>query len=177
MDIDTWLTALHVLGWSVQVGGAITMEWVLRYAQRTMPPSQVGVVCQNAGHRYRWFALGSVMLVGVTGLLLVLRLDPADLTARTGRDHLTLSNAYGRTLLLLTAAWAVLFAAVAAMAFVLHPAQARRSLPHATKEEIQRERERVWRAIRRMEIALRTELATSLAAMALGASLAHGGML
>ena len=176
MDSDTWLTALHVLGWSVHVGGAVTMEWVLRYAQRTMPPSQTGVVCQDAGHRYRWFALASVTLVGITGLALVLNLDEADLVARTGTDHLTLANAYGRTLVLLALAWAIIFAAVAAMAFVLHPAQARRSLPDATREEIQQERQRVWRAIRRMEVALRTELVVSLVAMALGASLVHGGM-
>lgn len=176
MDGDTWLAALHAIGWSVHVGGAVTMEWVLRYAQRTMPPSQVGVVCQRAGHRYRWFALASVTVVGITGLAMVIRLDEADLIGRTGTDHLTLSSAYGRTLALLALAWAVIFAAVAAMAFVLHPAQARRSLPDATKEEVQQERQRVWRAIRRMEVALRTELVVSLVAMALGASLVHGGM-
>lgn len=176
IETDTWLATAHVLGWSIHVGGAVTMEWVLRYAQRTMPPSQVGVVCQQSGHRYRWVALASIVVVGLTGLAMVIRFDDTDMLARTGAASLTLANAYGRTLALLVGAWAVVFAAVASMAFVLHPAQARRSLPDATKEEIQQERQRVGRAIRRMELALRTELVVSLVAIGLGASLRHGGL-
>ncbi len=65
--MDTLLATVHALAWAVYVGGSITMEWVLRYAQRTMPPSQVGVVCKNAGTRYRWFALVSLLAIGASG--------------------------------------------------------------------------------------------------------------
>lgn len=167
MEIDTWLAAFHTLGWCAQVGGSLTMEWVLRYAQRTMPGPQTGVVCQRAGTRYRWFALGSLGVVGTTGLAMALRLD--------GRS-LALSGSYGRTFWMLVLLWVVLTAAVAAMAFLLHPAQRRRSLPDATEEEVRRERARVWRAIKRMEFVLRLELVISLIAVALGASLSQGGM-
>lgn len=174
--MDTTLGWLHAIGWSVYAGGAITMEWVLRYAQRTMPPSQVAVVCKRSGGRYRWFGLVSLLVIGLTGLGMVLRTDDADLAGRVGSPRLSLADPYGRTLLLLAIAWFVLAAAVAAMAFWLHPAQAKRSPAEATPEAIQRERERVGRAIRLMDRVLKLELAVSLFALALGASLHAGGL-
>ena len=153
------------------------MEWILRYAQRTMPPSQVAEVCKRSGSRWRWFGLGSLALIGVTGLLMVLRTSDADFAGRTGSPELSLADPYGRTLLLLTLAWAILVAAVGSMAFWLHPAQAKRSRPDMTKEEVQQERERVGRAIRKMDRVLRIELVTSLVALGLGASLHVGGLL
>ncbi|MBI5947309.1 MAG: CopD family protein [Chloroflexi bacterium] len=152
------------------------MEWVLRYAQRTMPPSQVAVVCKNAGRRYRWFGLVSVLVIGLSGLFMVLRLDDGELAARAGSPELSLGDSYGQTLLLLTAAWAVLLACVSAMAFWLHPAQAKRSRPHMTEEEVKAERARVGVAIKRMEHVLRLELVVTIVAVALGASLHVGGL-
>jgi hypothetical protein len=153
------------------------MEWVLRYAQRTMPPSQVAEVCKKSGARYRWFGLGSILVVGATGLAMVLRTSDASLAAQAGHPRLSLSDAYGQTLVLLTIAWAVLFGAVSSMAFWLHPAQAKRSRPEMTKEEVQVERQRVGRAIQRMDRVLKLELVVSVVAMALGASLHAGGIL
>lgn len=152
------------------------MEFVLRYAQRTMPGSQVGIVCYRSGSRYRWFALSALIVAGATGLAMFLRTGDADLAGRVGDPVMSLSDAYGRTLLALAITWAVLLAAVATMAFVLHPAQSRRSLPDASKAEVQQERERVGRAINRMNRVLRLELFASLAAVALGASLTAGGL-
>ncbi len=174
--MDTLLAWLHAIGWAVYAGGPITMEWVLRYAQRTMPPSQTAVVCQRSGHRYRWFALAALAVTGVTGVLLWLRLDNADLASRPGSPRMSLADPYGRTLLLLAVAWVILFAVLSAMAFWLHPAQARRSRPDMTKEEIQLERQRVGRAIHRMEWCLRTELVVTILAIVLGASLHVGGL-
>ncbi|MCC6382541.1 MAG: hypothetical protein IT304_08520, partial [Dehalococcoidia bacterium] len=109
-------------------------------------------------------------------LIMVLRTDDADLAGRLGDPRLSLADPYGRTLLLLAIAWFVLAAAVAAMAFWLHPAQARRSPAEATPEAVQRERERVGRAIRQMDRVLKLERAVSLVALALGASLHAGGL-
>jgi hypothetical protein len=78
--------------------------------------------------------------------------------------------------LLLAATWALALAAVSAMAFVLHPAQSRRSRPDMTKEDIQADRERVGRAIQRMDRVLKFELYLSLVSLALGASLHVGGL-
>lgn len=175
--MDSVIAWLHAMGWMSYAGGPITMEWVLRYAQRTMPPSQVGVVCQRAGHRYRWFSLAALSVTGVTGLLLWRRLDNADLAGRPGHPRMSLADPYGQTLLALVLIWAILVSLVALMAFWLHPAQARRSRPGMTTEEIQVERARVGRAMRRMELVLRSELVLSIVALALGASLHAGGII
>jgi len=175
--MDSVLAAVHAAGWAVYVGGAITMEFILRYAQRTMPPSQVAVVCKNSGGRYRWFALGSLLVVGLTGVLMVLRQDTADLAGRPGDPVLSLSDPYGRTLLLLSAGWLVLATIVASMAFWMHPAQARRSRPDMTEDEIRAERRRVGLAISRMNHLLKTELVLSIAMVAVGATLHQGGLI
>lgn len=174
--MDSTIAWLHAIGWAAYAGGPITMEWVLRYAQRTMPPSQVGIVCQRAGHRHRWFSLAALTVTGLTGVLLWLRLDNADLASRPRHPRMSLADPYGRTLLLLAVVWLILFAFVSLMAFWLHPAQARRSQPHMTPEEVQGERARVGRAIKRMEWVLRSELVISIVAIGLGASLHAGGL-
>jgi len=163
--------------WAIYVGGAITMEWVLRYAQKEMPGPQVGVVCKNAGMRYRWLALGCLLVIGLTGGWMLLRLEDTELLARPGSPVLSLSDSYGRTVLLLTVAWALLVATVAFMAFVLHPAQRKRSKPEMTKDEIAAERQRVGQAISRMDKALKFELVLSVISVGIGASLHTGGLI
>lgn len=174
--MDSFIAWLHAIGWITYAGGPITMEWVLRYAQRTMPPSQVAVVCQRAGHRYRWFSLAALTITGATGFALWLRLDTADIISRERHPAMSLADPYGRTLLALVMVWVLLVAMVSLMAFWLHPAQARRSRPGMTHEEIQAERARVGRAIKRMEWVLRSELVLSIVAVGLGASLHAGGL-
>ena len=174
--MDTLLGAVHAVAWATYVGGALTMAFILRFAQETMPPSQVAVVCKRAGGRYRWLALGTLLVIGASGLLMVLRTDDADLAGTPGHPVLSLSDPYGRTLLLLAVTWALALASVLAMAFVLHPAQSRRSRPDMTKEDIQADRERVGRAIQRMDRVLKFELYLSLVSLALGASLHVGGL-
>ena len=175
--MDTLLGGVHAAAWAVYVGGAITMEWVLRYAQKEMPGPQVGVVCKNAGMRYRWLALGCLIVIGVTGGWMLLRLDEAELLGQPGAPVLSLSDSYGRTVLLLTVAWALMIATVAGMAFVLHPAQRKRSQPEMTKEEVTAERQRVGRAIARMDKALKFELVLSVISVGIGASLHTGGLI
>ena len=175
--MDTLLGWLHAMAWAVYVGGALTMEWVLRYAQREMPGPQVGVVCKNAGMRYRWLALACLAVIGVTGAWMLLRLDEAHLLAQPGAPMLSLSDSYGRTVLLLAATWGLLLATVAFMAFVLHPAQRKRSKPEMTKDEVAAERQRVGRAISRMDKALKFELLLAVVSVGIGASLHAGGLI
>jgi uncharacterized membrane protein len=174
--VDTLLAATHAAAWAVYAGGSITMEWVLRYAQRTMPPSQVAVVCKNAGTRYRWFALASLTVTGLTGAAMLLRVDDAGLAGRLGSPALTLSDPYGRTMLLLVIGWLALFAVVSGMAFWLHPAQRKRSRPDMSSDEIAAERLRIGQAIKRMDRALKFELVTAVLCVGVGASLHGGGL-
>jgi hypothetical protein len=108
---------------------------------------------------------------------MLLRLDEAELLVRPGAPVLSLSDSYGRTVLLLSVAWGLLIATVAFMAFVLHPAQRKRSRPEMTKEEVAEERQRVGRAIARMDKALKFELVLSVVSVAIGASLHAGGLI
>ena len=174
--MDELLAGAHAIAWAVYAGGAVTMEWVLRYAQREMPPSQVGVVCKNAGMRYRWLGLGALAVIGLTGALMLMRVDDGELAARAGSPELALSDAYGRTMLLLALAWVALAATVAAMAFWLHPAQRKRSHPEMTRDEIAAERQRIGVAIKRMDRALKFELVLAVLAVGIGASLHTGGL-
>lgn len=174
--MSTLLATIHALAWSIYVGGAITMEFILRYAQKTMPPSQVGVVCKNAGSRYRWVALGALALIGASGLAMLIDTGDSGLRSRIGDPELSLGDPYGRTLVLLTFAWLVNVALVSLMAFRLHPAQSKRSHPGMTAEEIAVERARVGKAIKHMEVTLRTELVVAIIATAIGASLHVGGL-
>ncbi|HJP41260.1 MAG TPA: CopD family protein [Dehalococcoidia bacterium] len=175
--MDELLAWLHAASWSVHVGGALTMEWVLRHAQRTMPPSQVAEVCKNAGMRYRWVALGALLAAGATGLLMLLSIDDAELAGRIGNPALDLGDEYGRTLLVLAVAWFALLFAVCAMAFWAHPAQRRRSHPSMSKDEIKLERQRVGQAIQTMDRILKFELILGIVAIGLGASLNAGGFI
>lgn len=174
--MDTLLGTLHAVAWAVYVGGALTMEWILRYVQRTMPPSQVGVVCKQSGMRYRWLALGALSVIGVTGGLMLVSTNDAELARQAGSPQLSLGDPYGRTMLVLAVAWAVLFATVSLMAFWLHPAQRKRSRPGMTEAEIAAERQRVGRAIKQMDHALKFELVLSVIAVGVGASLHTGGL-
>lgn len=175
--MDTLLGAMHASAWAIYVGGAITMEWILRYAQHTMPPSQVGVVCKNAGMRYRWLALGCLAVIGASGLAMILRVDDGELAGRLGSPELSLSDSYGRTLLLLTIAWGLLAATVAYMAFWLHPAQRKRSRPEMSDGDVAAERQRIGRAIKKMDHALKFELVLSVISVGVGASLHTGGLI
>jgi len=174
--MDTLLATAHALAWAVHLGGALTMHWVLRYAQREMPGSQVGIVCKRSGGRYRWFALVALGVVGVTGVLMLATTSDTEFAARPGSPSLSLADSYGRTMLALSVTWVMLVVAVAAMAFWLHPAQSKRSRPNMTHEQIQAERQRIGQAIQRMDRVLRFELIAGLGAVAIGASLHQGGL-
>lgn len=174
--MTTFLATIHVIAWSIYAGGAITMEFILRDAQRTMPPAQIGVVCKRAGSRYRWVALAMLGVIGASGLAMVIDTGDSGLRGRMGEPRLSLGDAYGRTLLLLTVAWAISLSLVSLMAFRLHPAQSKRVKVDRTPDEVAAERLRMGRAIHHMELTLRTELLMAFVAVALGASLRAGGL-
>jgi len=169
--LATTLAALHALGWAAYLGGAMFMELVWRPAQEHIPPSQINVLCQRMGQRYRWLALTALGLIAMTGVGLLL-VEPA-----AQRPPVTLSSSYWRTMLALALCWVALVTLVAVMAVVAHPALHARTPAEMTPEERAAAREVVRRAIRRMDVLLRCELAVGVLAAALGASLRLGGVL
>ncbi|MCZ7525664.1 MAG: hypothetical protein M5U14_04310 [Acidimicrobiia bacterium] len=156
---------LHTAGWSVHLGGAVAMELVWRPVQRHIPGSQTAVVCQTMGRRYRWLSAIALGLVGLSGVARLVQ-----------RGELDLTSPYGRTVVALSVVWLVLVATLALLAVVAHPALHVRTPASMTDEERAAARHEVRRAIERMDRLLRFELAASLLAVLLGASLTAGGL-
>ncbi|MFV2090966.1 MAG: hypothetical protein ACC642_09920, partial [Pseudomonadales bacterium] len=107
--MDVLLSTAHVLAWSIYVGGALCMELVLRHAQQFMPPSQVAVVCQNAGYRYRWFSAVALAVLLITGFGLA------------GSPLPLLSSSRGLVLWMLLGLWTIQVVILALLSFFLHP--------------------------------------------------------
>jgi len=140
-------------------------------------PSQVSIVCKRSGSRYRWVGLGALVAIGLTGALMVARLDSGTLLTRSGRPDLALSDAYGQTLAVLSILWGLLVVASASMAFWLHPRKPAAPAPICRRKRSRRSGSGVGRAIARMDRVLKFELAASVVSIALGASLGAGGLL
>lgn len=168
MSWATWWAALEAVAWATYVGGAIVMEVVWRPAQRLLPAAQTAVACQVMGRRYRWLALGALGTIGVAAV--------ARLGDRSTEHSLALSDPYGRTVAALAACWVVVVALVAAMAFFAHPALHVRTAAGLDPAARAAARAEVARAIRRMDVSLRTELVVALLAAFLGAALHAGGL-
>lgn len=167
--LRTVLAALHALGWAAYLGGALFMELVWRPAQEHVPPSQINVVCQRMGRRYRWLALSALALIALSGAGLVLAEPPAR------RPPLSVGEPYWAVMLALALCWATLVTLVSVMAVVAHPALHARTPAAMTPEERTAARDEVRRAIRRMDVLLRCELGVGVLAVALGTSVRLGG--
>lgn len=152
------------LAWALYLGGTMAMELVWRPVQRYLPPGQVNVVCQKMGRRYRWIALGSLAVAG------------AALAPDLRQPHLW-SSSYGRTVCAGFACWLLLAAGVLTMTLRAHPALHRRHEADLSADERAAARERTRRAIRRMDVLLRSEIALALVAVLLAVSLPAGGVL
>ncbi len=155
-----WWSYLHVLGWSTYIGGALVMEIIWRPAQDAMPQSQIAVACQWMGRRYRWVAAVSLGLIGVSGAPMVIR------------DHaLVWSSGRGLTTIAVILVWVLMAVNLGAITFYGHPSLHTRMAADATEDERRAARERVRRAITRMDKLLRLDLWLALVAALLGAAL------
>lgn len=156
------VSTVHGLAWSIYVGGAICMELVLRHAQQFMKPSQVAVVCQRSGRRYRWWSFYCLLALLVTGILLA------------GHDGASVSptTIAGLALWALVGLWVVQMSILGLLAFRIHPDMHARLTSNMTPEQMKIERARVGVAIVRMDRTVRVELVCAVIAMLLG-SLVH----
>ena len=154
-----------MLAWALYLGGSVAMELVWRPVQRYLPPGQVNVVCQRMGRRYRWIALASLAVAGGASALVL------------PRSRFTLSSAYGRTAWACAACWALLALGVMTMAWLAHPALHLRHDASLSGAELAAARQRTRRAIRRMDVLLRADIAVALVAVLLTVSLRSGGLL
>lgn len=155
------LSTAHVLAWCIYVGGAICMELVLRYAQTVMKPSQIAVVCQRSGKRYRWWSLFCLIALLATGIPLALQ-HPAAFDPTTAR---------GLVIWILCGLWIVQMTILGILSFRIHPDMHARLTTDMSPEQMQAERARVGVAIVRMDRTVRFELFCAIAAMLAGSFL------
>lgn len=155
------ISTVHALCWTIYVGGAICMELVLRYAQNFMRPSQIAVVCQHSGVRYRWWSFFCLLGLLVTGIpLALMHPSPFDPSTR-----------YGLTIWFLCTLWIVQMGILGLLSLRIHPDMHARLTSDMSSEEMQRERARVGVAITRMDSTVRLELACAILALFAGSIL------
>lgn len=130
---------------ALYLGGAISMELLLRHAQRYLPGPQTAVTCQVSGKVWKRWGQGALLVWGASTLGLLAWVLPR-----------ALSRALGTAFFVV---WIALAGVLATLSLVAHPALAQRIRPNASSEERLRAREELKRAIRRMDVLLRVELA------------------
>jgi uncharacterized membrane protein len=146
---------VHVVSWSAYVGGALVMELVWRPAQQALPPSQTAVACQWMGRRYRWLSLVALLGAGISGFV---RLDGAP----------DLASSRGRLVATVVGLWLLALAVLGLLALAAHPALHVRTPATMSEQDRAAARQKVRRAIRRMDILLRFELMLALLALLAG---------
>lgn len=135
------LTSVHVAATALYLGGAVTMEFVLRHAQRELPGPQTAVTCQVSGRMWRWWAQGALALAGVSFAVSTRMAGPPP----------------GMVLVYILV-WSSLVAVLVLLSYRAHPALARKIPPGASAEERSSSREELKKAIARMDRLLRLEL-------------------
>lgn len=164
--LETLIAWIHILAWAVYLGGAIAMEFILRHAQSFMRGSQVAVVCQNSGRKYRWLSFVCLLLLLVTGLM------RAGITESTESTEITETTLlYSFLLFSIVLIWVLLLGILGLLSFHIHPEMHLRVSPSMTEQEVTIERQRVGVAIRQMDIWVRIELLLALLATLAGAAL------
>lgn len=177
MAIDVLLGGLHVLGFSVYIGGLFFMEAVLAPAQAAIAPAQASVISRKAGDRQAWVAWSSLALIVVTGVLRLARANMLDASGAFFLSPSIASSGYGRTVFALFGLWCVLVALGLIMTLVLRPILVAKIPPTLSSDEQQRRQERMMAAARWMGIVMRIDLAVVLIAAVFGVSLRYGGIL
>ncbi len=136
------VSSIHVASTSLYLGGAITMELLLRHAQRDLPGPQTAVTCQVSGKMWRWWAQGALGLAGVSFFVSAARI----------------ASAPAGIVVVYSGVWFSLFLILLVLSYRAHPALARRVPPDAPPEIRARNRQELRKAIARMDKLLRAEL-------------------
>lgn len=167
---------IHDIAIAVYIGGAVAMEFVLGPAQASIPPAQAQVMGKKTADRFLWLAWGSLLLILVTGLLRLERMDMLVWEWDPFESPLVLSESYGRTVLAMFTLWCALAANGAIITFVLRPRLegklgAGASATNVTASHGSRMQAATW--VQRLT---RADLAVAVVIALMGASLKWGGL-
>lgn len=176
MAIDVLLGSLHVIGFSVYIGGLFFMEAVLAPAQSAISPAQAGIISQKTGDRQMIVAWSALALILVTGILRLSQLNMLDASGSFFLDSNIASSGYGKTIFAMFGLWCALVVLGLVMTFVLRPVLTGKIPPTLSADEQKKRQEKMVSAARWMGIVMRADLLLVVAAAVLGVSLGFGGI-
>lgn len=175
--IHTFLGYFHDLSIAVYLGGAVAMEFVLGPAQASIPPAQAQVMGQKTSDRFLWLAWGSLLLILVTGVLRLERLDLLDWTWPFFKSPLVLSEDYGRTVFVMFVLWCALAVNGALVTFRFRPRLAGKITPGTSAAQVTANQGARLEAATWIQRLTRADLVIVVVIALLGASLKWGGLL
>jgi uncharacterized membrane protein len=177
MFLGVGYTFVHSIAVAVYIGGAVAMEYVLKPAQRAIPPAQAQVMGQKTADRFLWLVWGALILILLTGAL---RLQHAGMLGWEWPffyGPLSLFESYGRTVLAMFLIWCVLVVNGLVITFVLRPRLAGRLSARTPASGVAAAQGSKMQAATWVERLTRFDIVAALVAALLGASLRWGGML
>lgn len=145
------LLGIMLLAFAIYLGGAISMELILRFAQADLPGPQTAITCKVSGDLWKWIALVSLSITGLSVAAMIILTYPV-----------IPNRWYGLAAVGFGASWIALMSILIKMSFRAHPALAFRPDPSMPPEEFAETRQALKRAIRRMDVLLRTELSIAI---------------
>lgn len=180
-EVIKWLHVLynstHDLAIAVYIGGAVSMEFVLGPAQKSIPPAQAQVMGQKTADRFLWLVWGSLGLIIVSGLLRLQRMGFIVRDWPLFRPPVAWDNSYGRTLFAMFLIWCVLVINGALITFVFRPRLSGKLKAGASSAQTASNLQAKQDAANWVQRLTRIDLGLALVAAVLGASLKVGGVL
>lgn len=173
----TLLGYIHDLSIAVYLGGAVAMEFVLGPAQASIPPAQAQVMGQKTSDRFLWLAWGSLLLILITGVLRLERLDMLNWTWPFFDSPLVLSEDYGRTVAVMFIGWCALAVNGALVTFKFRPRLAGKVTPGISAAQVTANQGSRMEAATWIQRLTRADLVIAGVVALLGASLKWGGLL
>src|SRR3990170_620199 len=163
-----WAYTLHVVAVTLYVGGSVFLDLIFSPAQNSIPPSQASVIGQRVGRQFAVVAWVALFVIGASGVVQLYMLGIM--------SELLYTTEHGRWLLVKTFAWVVLAVDGAIMTVLLRPRlEGKLRLP-VVAEDADRKREDLIRASVTLNRLVRFNTLLALAALVIGASLRHGGL-
>lgn len=176
-DILIILKMLHDLGVAMYVGGTIYQEFVLAPAQQAIPTAQSSIVGQKTGFRFALLAWASLILIGVTGPLRLYYMKLTEWEAPWFLKEGVASSDYGHTLGVMVLLYLFVFVNGVIMTFILRPRLEKRLSAKAAPGAAQRKVNQMMGAAKWVTYLTRVDLVLLLILVALGSSLAYGGLI
>lgn len=168
---------IHDLSVATYIGGAISMEYVLGPAQKSIPPAQAQVMGQKTADRFLWLVWGSLSLILVTGILRLERLGHIAFSWPIFQSDMWLDHDYGRTVWAMFFLWCVLVVNGLIMTFYLRPRLSSKLSAGTTTAGVQASQQSKMVAAKWVGRITKADIVIAIVIALFGASLRFNGIL